>query len=52
MKKIKLRSGFIIFLLFFGIASLDAIQSQNWTKAFFWVAIGVAFLVADNLKKA
>jgi len=51
MKKIKLGTNFAVFLLFFGVASLEAFQTQNWIKAGFWVAIGIAFLVADNLKK-
>jgi uncharacterized membrane protein len=39
-----------IFLLFFGVATLEAFQTRNWLKALFWVAIGVVFLLADNLK--
>jgi len=52
MKKIKLSTNFAVFLLFFGVAALEAFQSHNWPKAGFWIAIGVVFLVADNLKKA
>lgn len=51
MKKIRLSSNFAVFLLFFGVAALEAFQTANWAKAAFWVAIGIAFLVADNLKK-
>jgi hypothetical protein len=51
MKKIKLGTGFAVFLLFFGVAALEAFQSRNWLKAAFWAAIGIVFLVADNLKK-
>ncbi len=51
MKGIKFSTNFTIFLLFFGVASLEAFQTHNWIKAIFWVAIGIAFLVADNLKK-
>ena len=51
MKKIRLSTNFVIFLLFFGAASLEAFQTANWAKAAFWVAIGIVFLVADNLKK-
>jgi hypothetical protein len=51
-KRIKLSTNFAVFLLFFGVATLEAFQSQNWLKAGFWVAIGLVFLVADNLKKA
>lgn len=51
MKKIRLSTNFVIFLLFFGAAALEAFQTANWAKAAFWVAIGIVFLVADNLKK-
>jgi len=51
MKKIRLSTNFTIFLLFFGVATLEAFQSHNWIKAAFWLAIGIVFLVADNLKK-
>ncbi len=52
MKRIKLSTNFAVFLLFFGVATLEAFQTRNWLKAGFWIAIGIAFLVADNLKKA
>lgn len=51
MKKIKLGTNFAVFLLFFGVAALEAFQTQNWLKAAFWAAIGFVFLLADNLKK-
>ena len=50
MKLPKLGSGFTIFVLFFGVALLEAFQSNNWLKAAFWLAIGLVFLVADNLR--
>jgi hypothetical protein len=49
MKRIKL-DAFTMFLLFFGVATLEAFQTRNWLKAAFWLAIGIAFLVADNLR--
>jgi hypothetical protein len=52
MKKIKLGPGFTIFILFFGIATLDAIQTHNGSRIIFWLGIGFLFLLADNLKKA
>jgi uncharacterized membrane protein len=51
MKKIRLSTNFAVFLLFFGVAALEAFQTANWAKAAFWVAIGFVFLVADNMKK-
>jgi len=50
MKNIELGTNFTIFILFFGVATLEAFESKNWVKAVFWLAIGVVFLVADNLK--
>ncbi len=51
MKRMKLGSNFAIFLLFFGVATLEAFQTRNWAKAAFWLAIGIVFLVADNLRR-
>ena len=51
MNKIKISTNFTIFLLFFGVAMLEAFQTRNWIKAGFWLAIGIVFLAADNLKK-
>jgi hypothetical protein len=52
MKKIKFGTNFAVFILFFGMGVLEAIQTSNWPKTLFWFAIGIVFLVADNLKKA
>ncbi|MFN8488930.1 MAG: hypothetical protein U0350_15190 [Caldilineaceae bacterium] len=51
MRKIQLGSNFALFLLFFGVAMIEALQTQNWLKAAFWLVIGIVFLLADNLKK-
>ena len=51
MKKINVSANFTVFLLFFGVAALEAFQTQNWLKAGFWLVIGVVFMVADNLKQ-
>jgi hypothetical protein len=48
MKKIGV--NFTVFLLFFGVALLEALQTRNWLKAAFWVAIGGVFLVGDILR--
>ena len=52
MSRIKLGANFTVFVLFFGVAVLEAFQTRNWIKAAFWLAIGGVFLVADNLTKA
>lgn len=52
MKRISLGANFAVFLLFFGVAALEAFETRNWIRAAFWMAIGVVFLAGDNLKKA
>lgn len=50
MKRLRLGTNFAIFVLFFGVATLEEFQTRNWLKAAFWLAIGLVFLVADNLR--
>ena len=50
-KEIKPGAGFTIFVLFFGLALLDAIQLQDWIKVIFWLLIGGVFLLADSRGK-
>jgi hypothetical protein len=50
VRRIRLEA-FAIFVLFFGVATLEAFQMRNWIKAGFWLAIGLVFLLADNLRK-
>ena len=52
MKKIKVGFNFAVFLLFFGLATLEAFKSGNLLRIVFWIGIGIVFLFADNLKKA
>ena len=39
--------GITMFLLFFGIATMDALTSRNWIRIVFWVAMAIAFAVLD-----
>jgi hypothetical protein len=48
---LKLGSGFTVFLLFFGVAILEAFQTHNWLKAVFWLAIGFIFLSMEIGKR-
>lgn len=52
MNKIRLGTNFAVFVLFFGVAAIEAFQKHNWLNAGFWLAIGLLFFAADNLKKA
>lgn len=48
MKNLRLGANISVFLLFFGVALLEAVQTRNWLKAAFWVAIGIVFLIGDQ----
>ncbi len=37
------RPALTIFILFFGIAFIDAIRGGDWPRILFWIAIGAAF---------
>jgi len=36
-----------VFLLFFGIALIEAIKKQNWLEAVLFLALGIISLLAD-----
>ena len=36
-----------IFLVFFGLSLLEAIETHNWLRASAWLLIGLVFLGAD-----
>ena len=40
-----------IFLLFFGLTALEALQTRDWLRAVLWLAIGLVFLRADGLRR-
>jgi hypothetical protein len=47
-----MRTNLTIFILFFGIALLDAIRGGYWLRVLFWVAIGAVFFLADRRQLA
>ena len=47
----KIGQNVAIFILFFGIALVEAFQSKNWILAILFVLLGILFLRADNVKK-
>ena len=47
MRKPRLGSNFAVFLLFFGLSTLEAFRAQDWVRAAFWLAIALVFLYAD-----
>ena len=44
-------AGATVFLIFFGISVLDALQHGPWVRAAFWLALGLAFLLLDRARK-
>jgi len=46
----KLGINFAIFVLFFGIALIEAFQKQNWLEALLFLALGILSLWADMKK--
>ena len=51
MKAIRFGAGFTVFVLFFGIALLEAFQNGQWIRDMLWLFVGTVFLIADNLRK-
>ena len=41
------RQGVTVFLLFFGIATLDALNEGRWLRIAFWLAMGAGFAILD-----
>jgi hypothetical protein len=48
MARLRAGPGFVIFLLFFGVATLEAVRAADWAAAAFWLAVGLAFLAASD----
>lgn len=51
MKKLKVGMNLTVFVLFFGIALIEAFQKGEWLKALLFSALGVMFLFADEKDK-
>lgn len=47
----KFGSNMTIFILFFGVALVEAFQSRNWLLAILFILLGIMFLRADHAKK-
>jgi hypothetical protein len=42
-----LGTNFAMFVLFFGVAVLDALRSRDWLKVALWLALALVFLRED-----
>jgi hypothetical protein len=51
MKKLKF-TNFAIFIIFFGIAMIEAFQKNNWLEAALFLALGILSLWADIRKSS
>ena len=51
MRRLVFGPGFAVFVLFFGVAMLDALRSHDWLRAAFWVAIGTVFLWMEQPRR-
>lgn len=51
MKRLVPGPGITVFVLFFGLALLDAFRAGDWLRAAFWVAIGAVFLWMDQPRR-
>jgi hypothetical protein len=47
-----MRTNLTIFILFFGIALLDAVRGGHWLRIVFWLAIAALFFLADRQQSA
>lgn len=50
--KLNFGTNFAVFVIFFAIALIEALQKGNWLEAILFAALGVLSLRADSLKKA
>jgi hypothetical protein len=46
----KLGTNFAVFILFFGIALVEAFQKQDWIEAILFMALGIISLSVDLRK--
>lgn len=51
MHAIRFGTNVAVFLLFFGVALIDALMSGNLLRAAFWIILGLFFMRADALKR-
>jgi hypothetical protein len=51
MRKYSIGTNVTVFLLFFGIALLDAIQLRDWVRAALWFVVGLVFLRGDVMER-
>lgn len=43
-----MRPAMTIFILFFGVALIEALRGSQWSQVAFWVAIAVLFFLIER----
>lgn len=51
MKNLTFGTSFAVFVIFFGVAALDAVQTQNWLRVVVFLALAALSLWADTKEK-
>ena len=50
MRKLKVGENLTVFILFFGLALIEAMQNGRWLLVVLFLALAAVFLRADNLR--
>jgi hypothetical protein len=50
MRKLHVGENIAVFILFFGLALMEAMQHGRWLLVVLWLALAAVFLRADNLR--
>ena len=51
MRKLRMGTNITVFLLFFGVALLNALRGGHWLRAAFWLVLGLVFLLGDSMRQ-
>jgi hypothetical protein len=51
MRKPALGANMTIFILFFGLATIDAINLHAWLRTTFWLGVAAIFILGDLILK-
>ena len=51
MNKVNFNTSLTIFILFFGVALIEALEKHNWLEAFLFLLLGLVSFWADRRKK-
>lgn len=51
MRRINLRAGYVIFLLYTGIAVFEGVRTRNWIIVTIWSLLAITFLLLDSGKR-